>query len=307
MQRAIIPDFVIPGAMKSGTTTLADYLGMHPQISFARQKEPNMIMRHDYDRLMPGFQPPNPLRIDDEYKKCFDVAQSGQLTGEASTAYFADEKSPFLLKERNSKLKCIFILRDPIDRAYSAFNYLRSTFIESENKFYNALNSEILGERDNIWPTWRFINYSKYQIHLRRWAQAFPREQMLLLEFEEFKFQPLDFVNKVYQFLELPMENNLPDSKEIKNVTVNIDRGWKRMIMQGLYRPSVFKSSLKYLIPEKMRFHLRHAINDTIATQNAPFPPMSEAELALLRSELSEVQAALAEEFEFRPKHWNLL
>ena len=107
-----LPHFIIIGAAKSGTTTLYKYLSQHPQIYLPQIKEPSFFAKRYHKGV-------------DWYESLFAEAKTGQLCGEASTPYthWLSHKPeiPQLMAELLPQVKLIYIMRNPIDRAYSQY------------------------------------------------------------------------------------------------------------------------------------------------------------------------------------------
>lgn len=174
-------DFMIVGANKSSTSTLANILAKHPDICFCQKKEPQFFSKVDnwQDSLA-------------DYRALFTPTDN-QLCGEASTTYTCypefNKEIWASLYEFNPKLKLIYIMRHPIDRMVSHYmhNYLRG-----------YTNSSF--EEDVICkPT--YLNRTRYYTQIRPYLEYFGREQVLLLTFEEFLSAREAVLSRVSHFL----------------------------------------------------------------------------------------------------------
>ncbi|MDV4166752.1 sulfotransferase domain-containing protein [Rhodovulum sp. FJ3] len=297
------PDFVIPGAMKAGTTAVADILAEIPGIGFSVPKEPGFLMRHDYEQENPGSVPFTPDRLDDLYSACFRAAPVGALTGEATVAYFTDETSPEILVARNPEVKAIILLRDPAKRAFSGYSYCRSIYFEPAETLDAALAQELEGARDRFWPTLRHMHYSDYPQHLRRWKTQLKAGHLLILEFEDFIANPKDGIDRICAFLGIEAPEVLP-TKERSNVTVVLDSPLKRAVMKILHSRNGLKSIVKPLLPGRFREKLKVRIQDRLAAGQEKPEPMSAWCKETLNARFAGMQTVLAEEFDFHPQHW---
>ena len=134
------PDFIIIGAAKSGTTTLYQYLCRHPQIYMSTPKEPDFFsLDMNYHK---GIE---------WYESLFDGAKPEQICGEASTTYSRWHQHPKAAERISQylpKVKLIYIMRHPVDRAYSfyAYRFKRSQhnrqFLEARNELMMARTFE---------------------------------------------------------------------------------------------------------------------------------------------------------------------
>ncbi len=106
-------NFLIAGAQKSGTTALHRFLSEHPRICMASRKEVHFFDKNKNFKISsPDY---------DTYHKNFPNPSDDQIVGEATPRYICWPSAPQRIKEYNPDMKLIFILRDPVERAYSQF------------------------------------------------------------------------------------------------------------------------------------------------------------------------------------------
>ncbi len=171
-------DFIGLGAQKSGTSWAYACLYEHPQIC-APIKEIHFFSRPRYENGREWYEA--------HFKKCGEK----KVKGEFSTSYLYSKDAPQRIREMYPNVKLIAILRNPIDRAYSQYR--------------NAIKS---GE---IPKTMRFEEYDKnetsvraqglYSVQLARYFARFPKEQVLVLVYEDIKKDPIAFMKCIYRFL----------------------------------------------------------------------------------------------------------
>jgi len=200
-----MPDFIIIGGQRCGTTSLYSYLIEHPLIAPAAEKE-----LHFFD-----------LNFDkgvEWYESQFTPASQPQvLTGEASPYYIFHPLVPQRLHQLYPQVKPIALLRDPVDRAISHYYHEVRLGFESLT-LEEAIASEaarLEGEAAKIIadPNYHSFNHRHYSYlsrgiyiqQLRHWMQYFPREQFLILKSEDFYANPAAIVSQVFQFLNLPI------------------------------------------------------------------------------------------------------
>lgn len=175
-----LPDFLIIGAQKAGTTSLFDYLERLPTIKGPLAKEIHFFDHH-YDRG-PSW-----------YRRHFPLATRSRswLTGEASPFYLLHPHAPARVLEVVPDVKLIVLLRHPVARAYSHFQHSRSLEREPLSEFAEALRME----RDRTTAAWArleatgmrqpevewfsYLRRSLYAPQLRRWLAVFPRDRLL--------------------------------------------------------------------------------------------------------------------------------
>lgn len=212
----LLPNLFIPGAAKSGTSSLHDYLDQHPDIYMSRVKEPHFFSR-DQDS-----QQDQPANLSD-YAKLFSDGAGCKLRGESSTGYMV---FPHVV-ERISKMikspRFIFILRNPIDRAYSHYWWLRGKGFEDRD-FRDAVLAD-MDERpnpDNRVPGFGgyryYFAFSQYGTYMRQFVDTFGLASICIITTEELSTEPLTTINRVLQFLELNPLDEIVFSKSNETV-----------------------------------------------------------------------------------------
>lgn len=227
-------DFMIIGAMKSGTTTLSKILSKHPEVCFCQEKEPH------YFSKSPDWQ-----EHLEEYKNLYKPTDN-QICGEASTTYTCypefNKDTWQKLYDFNPKLKLIYIMRDPVERIVSHYmhNYLRGYTSEPFEKV--------------IFKNPTYINRTRYFVQIKPYIDLFGQEQVLLLTFEEFIANKKIILNQIANFLDIdPSEfgnfdevhANISVGKAKKNV--KIERLGKNPVVRAI-KPLFPKSVIKMTI-----------------------------------------------------------
>ena len=197
-----LPDFLIIGAQKAGTTALYAYLRRHPDITGPAWKEVSFFDRH-WPRGASWYRGnfPNVLRV------------RGDLVGEASPSYLFHPLVPSLVAELLPEAKLIALVRNPVDRALSHYHHEVALGRESLS-FEDALAVEgerlrgeeerLLAEPGYFSPAWWNHTYKargRYAEQLERWLEVFPRERLLVLPSEELLAEPEPAHARVLEFL----------------------------------------------------------------------------------------------------------
>jgi hypothetical protein len=200
----IIPNFLIVGAAKSGTTSLYRYMRQHPDIFMPEWKELSLFIGD-------SFGPLHRVKKPYYYQKAFSKVQNQTAVGEASTAYLFDEAAPKIVKEQLGTIRIIIILRDPVAMSYSLYNHQLRREGETVEDFEEALARENDRRRD---PEFRkkcygwHANYYYYQRGLyykqvKGYLDIFGKDHVLIILFEELADEPLGVLKKAFQFLEV--------------------------------------------------------------------------------------------------------
>ncbi|OPH53090.1 hypothetical protein BC351_31930 [Paenibacillus ferrarius] len=197
-----LPDFLIIGAQKAGTTSLYSYLIQHPNIDAAVTKEV-----HYFDVF---FDKGKDWYVDQfpSLKKCTD-----HLTGEATPYYIFHPNAPIRIYEMMPRTKIIVLLRNPIDRAYSHYHHAVRNLGEYLS-FEDAINKEeerLYGELEKFRSEFNYnsISYQHYSYlkrgiyvdQLQLWYNLFSKDQILVLNYEIFFSDLPRSMNTVTNFL----------------------------------------------------------------------------------------------------------
>ena len=194
--------FLLGGAQKSGTTALDAYLRNHPDICMANFKE---VHYFDNDAYFAATQPDYR-----DYHRFFQPQSRHILIGESTPSYMYWPDAPGRICAYNSAMRWILVLRNPIERAFSHWNMQRVKRLENL-EFIEALKAESQRLADKKHA---YIGRGYYSRQLKNILEYFPKTQLLLLKYENFKNDPLATLNKVYAFLEIEPITNV-DEKNI--------------------------------------------------------------------------------------------
>jgi hypothetical protein len=191
-------DFIVAGAQKSGTTALNYYLKRHPRIALPIKKELHFF---DNDALFTektvSYEP---------LHKMFPPAPPDNIAGENTPNYLYWPPALPRIRTYNPEIKLIVLLRNPIDRAFSQWNMQRVRGHEPLD-FLDAIRAE--PERLAKLPPeklrkFAYIDRGRYGAQLERAISIFPRDQLLILKYEEFRARQRELVDEIFQFLQLP-------------------------------------------------------------------------------------------------------
>lgn len=192
-----LPDFIIGGAPRSGTTWLVHLLGRHPMVRMAQPLKPE-----------PKF-----FLIDELYAKgleyysrnWFSGIPVGISAGEKSTNYLESALACQRMARDLPCIKLVFILRDPIERAWSNWRWSRMNGIETLN-FTEAIAAEPQREA-SLDPAfaysrpYSYLSRGLYADLLQPWLAVFPRDQLLVLAFEDLISDPQGLAVRLHRFL----------------------------------------------------------------------------------------------------------
>jgi len=188
-------DFMIVGAQKSGTSALDHYLRKHPAIGLGQKKELHFF---DDEKLFEKGVPDYSL-----YHQKFDESPNNKIYGEVTPIYLYWKPSCQRIWEYNPEIKLIFILRNPIDRAFSHWNMEFGRKVEKMDFSYCIRNekmrlAEVLPSQHRVYS---YIDRGRYSGQIRRFKKLFSSGQLYFIKYEEFKSNQLEELRKLFLLL----------------------------------------------------------------------------------------------------------
>lgn len=176
------------GAQKAGTSSLFYYLSQHPELELSRQKEIHYYNFHRFNGKNLNW-----------YKSFFPLRSTTKITGEASPYYLFDPRVPEQLKKDIPNVKLIALLRNPIDRAYSAYSMNARRVKGSYPTFEQAIANDDMSKEASRLYLWRGL----YAQHIESWLPHFRRDQFMFIKAEDFFMDPKATLRDVYHFLDI--------------------------------------------------------------------------------------------------------
>ncbi|MEU8818317.1 sulfotransferase [Actinoplanes sp. NPDC048796] len=200
-----LPDFLIAGVPKAGTTALHAALVQHPELFLPAVKEPKFFLS---DGPPPTTGGPGDVQTyqehvwrQEEYEALFAPAPATARLGEATPFYLYDLKAHERIKALIPSARLIVLLRDPVDRAHSNWTHLWNAGLEPEADFVTACRAEESRKAAGWAGFWHYVSLGKYGEQVRHLYEHFPREQVLLMRYRELKDDPAAALDRVCSFL----------------------------------------------------------------------------------------------------------
>lgn len=244
-----VPQFLLIGAQKAGTTALSAYLDQHPEIFIPLNKEPSHF-------AFAG----NPVRYEgpgddyanrdfvfewEAYQRLFNGVRPGQQAGEASVLYLYVPGTAERIKERVPEVKLIVMLRNPVDRAYSAYMHLRRDGRETETDFAMALKREDSRIANNWEMLWHYRAGGCYADQLERFLSVFPREQLFICLSDDMKRDLKGLLRRVFEFLDVDPDIEVDTSFRMNESGLARNQTFNHL----LNKPSLIKEIFKRVVP----------------------------------------------------------
>ena len=245
------PDFIIIGAMKSGTTTLYEYLCRHPRIHVCTPKEPQFFSRaHVYARGVAW------------YRALFANARDDQRCGEASTCYTRwpyYDGVPARIAAHVPGARMIYLMRHPVERAYSHYRHLMQQRLKWGQEPLISFDRALASINE-------IIDTSRYMNQIERYLQCFPRGQLLLLTLDDLRADAPRTLATVQRFLGVEPVDLLAHGQVTANRWGDALVRYRLGSMVGKFRHARVISRVVDLLPASLRARTREFVTQSTFT-----------------------------------------
>ncbi|PHS36195.1 MAG: hypothetical protein COB07_12675 [Sulfurovum sp.] len=259
IKHIILPDFIIIGANKAGTTSVANYLNSNISINISTVKEPMFFnslpstiseTKENANLAKPYFA----LDIY-EYSSLFESKNENiKIYGEASTAYLANPKrSALLMRKIVPNVKIIAILREPTERAVSAYKMCYGNSIENrtfKDIVANAQNELKIIDNHGVKE---YIRNGLYSQLLEPYFSYFNSENILLLNYDELKYSPKIFMERISKFLNIEL-NHVNYTKKYNEASEHTSKREYPIDSEDIQRLNSIYEEEKCILKEKYGF-----------------------------------------------------
>ncbi len=290
-----LPDFLIAGVPKAGTTALHAALVPHPELFLPAVKEPKFFLS---DGRPPRAGGPGDVQTYQEhvwrqadYEALFDPAPPGARLGEATPFYLYDLDTHTRIKSLVPSARLIILLRDPVDRAHSNWTHLWNAGLEPEADFLTACRAEERRRAAGWAAFWHYVGLGRYGEQLRHLFEHFPREQVLLLRYRDLKDAPAATLDRVCDFLGVTTGVLTSIPRENVNRHVVEDNGVNR-VLRALLRTG---GTFGHRFPAPLRLAARGPLLTLLHRRRGTRPVTTPAERAALLPLFAEDIALLQE------------
>lgn len=250
--QAIQPNLFIPGAAKSGTTSLHTLLDLHPDVCMSSNKEPVYWNNADYKDLS---------KISN-YNSLFKNKDK-KIIGESTTSYMYFPEFISRIKEDFNHIpKFIFILRNPIDRCYSHYWYLTGRGQEKRD-----FKTSLTDDKRRDFATYGYLSdyyyhFGRYAFWLQKFLDNFGAKNIKIITLEELKTNPLKTINNCFSFLGLSELEYIPETTSNKTKKLKHPKLYHltKKTLSGKYS---LTKIIKYILPKTQRERLKNNLKSS--------------------------------------------
>lgn len=258
--------FFVIGAAKSGTTILHHWLSRHPDLTLSLEKEARFLaylghmpaykgygacgqelMRENRTRLPVSFE---------DYEALFQAERPATLFGETSPVYLYEPSATANIQKYYPGSKCIAVLRNPIERAYSAYLHMKRENAEPLG-FPEALDAEVNRIRENAGMPWRYQDMGLYAKQLKTCFKNIPRSHCNVFLYDDLVTAPEKVMCEICDFLEIPSAEACitTEKRNVSGIPKNVQ------LYKALRAEKGVSRMVKKVIPQGLRHTLRQKTN----------------------------------------------
>jgi hypothetical protein len=275
-----MPNFLVIGAAKSGTEALCNFLGQHPDVYMCPHRGPG-----DVAWLGPEMWTSSRA----VYEALFADATEAAI-GEGTASYLYSEDAPARICRYVPDVRLIAILRNPVDRAYSAYSMMRGTGREPMARFVDALAAEDDRRAEQWEPIWHYVRMGLYARQLERYDQVFDRAQLRVVLYDDFADRPGEVLRELFGFLGVD-DGFAADTSSRHNVSLVPRSSAVHALTVGPFAP---RAALKAVVPRRLRERVQRRVRARNLVRPAPLDPAVRAQLVdVFRPDVLELQGRL--------------
>lgn len=303
-----LPDFMLVGAEKAGTTSLYYYLNQHPEICMSRIKEPYYFsaLGRSEDNWLAKVNSSRGVVTLDDYSGLFETKTTSQKLGEASVLYLYDHNRVInnikhIYGASASKIKILIVLRNPVERAWSSYCMKKRDGKENDD-LLKVISPAVVNNR--IASGWHdfcdYIGFGMYVEQIKAYQAAF--DQVLILFQEDLESERVNVTIKhVFGFLDVSPDASINTSAKF-NTSGTPKSAIARMLASLLYKPNLVKDFVKIPFSPKTRHFIRVYFSQFLFNKDLlPYKERQELN-KLYREEVRSLEKLLNMSF----RHWGL-
>jgi hypothetical protein len=294
-----LPNFLIIGVPKAGTTSLWHYLRQHPNIYLPELKEPRF-----YIDIPDSWLRDKQISTLAAYRSLFDSIESESAIGEASPGYFSEVKDPGCIRDVLGEPKLILILRNPIRRAYSHFLFSKQKGLEPEEATFRStiVNQKIKkGKKIRERP---YVRIGFYYKHLKKWESVFSSKKIDIFFFSDLVKDEISLVRNVYKSLGVNPKFK-PNTNIGKRAKSGIPKS--KLIHEAISNTSKIKNKLKEWVPGNFIKYTKSILNPAkiyLKNQNLKKPSIRKDDYILLAEKYEDDIVKLSKKLGRDLTHW---
>jgi len=258
----MLPNFIIVGAPKAGTTSLYHYLSEHPDVFMSEPKEVNFFSKEEIEAQGLYY---TDFKVKDmgAYQRLFDGVKHEKAVGEGSVSYLYYPDTPKKIKVALPDVKIIILLRNPVERAFSHYLMdLRLGLVDIP--FENIVSHDVTNQKIDLFYQ-QYIELGLYYEQVKRYLNIFGQEKVKIYLQEDLRTRSDDVITGLYAFLGVD-KSYRPDMERQHNAFSMP----KRNMIGNLYTYNFMRALVRNIIPDKLKNIMKGFVFD-----NKPKPVLA--------------------------------
>lgn len=241
----MLPNFIIVGAPKAGTTSLYHYLSEHPQVFMSDPKEVNYFSGEEIESqsLYYNYNKTNSF---EEYKELFVDASAEKAIGEGSVSYLFYPKTPQKIKDVLPDVKTIILLRNPLERGYS--HYLMDYRLGLVDLTYDELVYKSKTHKNLDLYYQQYVELGLYYEQVKRYLDIFGKEQVKIYLQEDLRNNQDQVIDDLYSYLNIDKSFSPNMDKEHNAFSLP-----KNRLIHKIYSSYMIRTLLSKLFPSSAK------------------------------------------------------
>lgn len=248
---SMIPNFFIVGAPKAGTTSLYEYLSMHPEVYMpASIKEPDYFS-HEEILQQKLYYKTEHITNEQKYEALFAGVTNQKAVGEASVSYLFYPGTASNIYRFNPAAKILIILREPVERAFS--HYLMDSRLGLLDASFEEIVFQRLKHQFAAMYYQQIVSLGEYAAQIERYLAVFGPDQVKILFYDHLKSDPEAVMRSIFEFLGINADFYIDTSQKF-----NAYAAPKNALVAKMYKMHRVRSSISQLVPEGVKNSLRN-------------------------------------------------
>ena len=289
-----LPNFLIVGAAKCGTSSLHNYLNQHPDVFMPsynekgmKVKEPRFLIKDLVEKRLH-----NGVWTWEEYQDLFRGVRDEKMIGESTVLYlyYYNEAIKNIKRYLSDDVKIIIMLRNPVDRAFSAYTHVARS-VKENLTFEKALEIEKtrLLDDETLTPMVMYKDMGLYYNMIKAYQDNF--KDVYVIKYEDFQNNTAEIVEETLAFLGVLSRADL-DTQSRHNVG---GKRWKQPFLKSFFmKDNYLKKGLRLVFSKKARKNFRIFIESVLKEKSEPIKPKTKMELInFFKNDIEKVEGLL--------------
>lgn len=288
----MLPNFLVVGAAKSGTSSIDRYLAQHPDIFLPAKKEAHYFAIPSFPAKFNGRgdegMNTETIGSRERYESLFAPVSKEIAIGESSAFYLYYPGTAERIYSENPDMKIVIVLRNPVDRAFSAYMYLLRDEREALS-FENGLLEEANRKRMDYEPMWLYRELGLYTEQVHRYLDVFGRNQVKVVLYDDFSRDTAATMSELFAFL--GVNPNFSIDSSIRYNESGMPKS--RALFNFISKPNALKEIVKPFVPAALRERLGNQAKSMLL-EKVQMNPATRASLKeYFASDITQLQTLL--------------